>query len=394
MGSIEGTSHGAFTTLPREILRLASNLDSQIASHGRGATTSDIDTLEELPADVNATRDEFIDKTQTAKRLAQGARGALWELGFQFTDEMTLRAIHEFRLAEQVPLDGSATLGEIAQDSDLDAETVERILRHAMSSHIFSEAPGSPPGRVVHTAISRLLATGPDALSAVGMVVHDLAPIGTRLNDALRAQRHLPANERYEPTNAATALVFGEGASFFGVLAGDKERAARFGGGMRHFAHGAAWDVKHLLTAYDWSSVDHSGAVLVDVGGGIGAVPRALVDATQHLGYIVQDLPDTVADGVDALPPSLSSRVAFEAHNFFDPQERRGVDVYFLRWVLHNWSDNNMDLVMLAAWNSAERTEAMWKVLIEMADPRLRFEGVRQLEGSLLSIVEAVWEEP
>ncbi|CAJ2502697.1 Uu.00g100910.m01.CDS01 [Anthostomella pinea] len=92
----------------------------------------------------------------------------------------------------------------------------------------------------MHTAISRLLATDPDALSAVGMAVHDLAPISARLNDALRAQRDLPANGQYEPTNAATALVHGGGASFFGVLGRDKERAARFGGGMRHFAHGAA----------------------------------------------------------------------------------------------------------------------------------------------------------
>ena len=49
---------------------------------------------------------------------------------------------------------------------------------------------------------------------------------------------------------------------------------------------------------------------------------------------------------------------------------------------------------MLAVWNAKERTETKWKDIIEAVDPNLRFKGSRPIEGSTLSIIEAVWEEP
>ncbi|KAI1501014.1 putative O-methyltransferase [Biscogniauxia marginata] len=431
MESKQVVSPGPFTRLALEILGLASELDKQLASQSREPTSFWVDTLENLPAETNATREKFINKTHDAKRLALGARGTLWELGFQFTDEMTLRAIYDFRLAQHVPLQGSATFDEVSQASKLDVLTVERILRQAMASHIFSEAPGSPPGRVVHTAISRLLATDSDAFDSVGMIVHELAPICERLNDALRAQRDLPVDQRDEPTQAATAMVHGAGSTMFGVLGRDAARAARFGAGMRHFTRGVGWDVSHLVNEPVWAALDVPGAVLVDVGGSSGAVSCALAADTRHLRFVVQDLPDPAASGAGALPHALASRVAFEVHDFFEPQTRRGVDAFLLRWVLHNWSDKyalrilralvpgmkhgtrviineyvlvdgpetrlsrkqhrNLDLVMLAVWNSPERTVAMWRELIEAVDPRLQFLGARQPEGSLLGVIEAVW---
>lgn len=66
---------------------------------------------------------------------------------------------------------------------------------------------------------------------------------------------------------------------------------------------------------------------------------------------------------------------------------------------LVKWADaifhSNLDLIMLACWNSPERTELMWRSLIERVDPRLRFGGIREPEGSLMAIVEAIWvDEP
>jgi hypothetical protein len=38
------------------------------------------------------------------------------------------------------------------------------------------------------------------------------------------------------------------------------------------------------------------------------------------------------------VPPELESRVSLTTHNFFDPQPEIA-DVYFFRWIGHNWSD-------------------------------------------------------
>lgn len=39
------------------------------------------------------------------------------------------------------------------------------------------------------------------------------------------------------------------------------------------------------------------------------------------------------------MPSDLDGRVSFMAHNFLTEQPTHGADVYFFRWIFHNWSD-------------------------------------------------------
>lgn len=39
------------------------------------------------------------------------------------------------------------------------------------------------------------------------------------------------------------------------------------------------------------------------------------------------------------LPEDLKERITFQGHDFFTPQTIVGADIYFFRWILHNWSD-------------------------------------------------------
>lgn len=55
---------------------------------------------------------------------------------------------------------------------------------------------------------------------------------------------------------------------------------------------------------------------------------------------MVQDYKHTVDEGRAALRPHLSERITFQAHDFFAPQTVAG-DVFLLRHVCHNWSDEN-----------------------------------------------------
>jgi hypothetical protein len=54
--------------------------------------------------------------------------------------------------------------------------------------------------------------------------------------------------------------------------------------------------------------------------------------------------------------------------------------------------DRNLDLMMLAQFNSCERTAKMWEELLRSADQRWRLLRCEIPEGSLFGIIEAVWD--
>lgn len=51
----------------------------------------------------------------------------------------------------------------------------------------------------------------------------------------------------------------------------------------------------------------------------------------------------------------------------------------------------SMDLTMLALLNAKERDDADWTQLFADADPRFKYLGHTQPEGSRMGIMEAVW---
>ncbi|KAF4629861.1 hypothetical protein G7Y89_g8280 [Cudoniella acicularis] len=276
---------------------------------GRSTTSFDVDTMHDLPPEIEETRNSLIDSAQTVKWLALGPKGIYWEILFAFSDEIALRAIYKYKLARSVPIDGSATFREISTASGIYEDLVKRFLRQAMANHIFAE---ELPGHVRHNAASRLLAVGRDANGAVGLMTCELLPVGMKTLDALEVY---PGSE--ELTETAWALQNKIGISPYAFLAKHPERARRFGAGMRYFGRGQGCDLDHLVHGYPWETLDQPGTVFVDVGGGHGSVPRALATATQHMKFVVQDLPGTVRDGSEALLGSLSSRVSFAEYDFF-----------------------------------------------------------------------------
>ncbi len=201
---------------------------------------------------------------------------------------------------------------------------------------------------------------------------------------------------------------------------------------MRFMTRNAGWDLKYLVSGYDWAALDRTRVTFVDVGGGHGAVSRALASTTSHMKFIVQDLPETASEGRELLSASLRDRVSFQGHDFFNEQPVKGADVYFFRWIMHILSNKycirvlralipalkhgakvlvyefslgerastergdkmnrDMDLVMMAMNNSCERTDRDWRDLFKRADERFELVGFRTPEGSAMGFVEVVWK--
>lgn len=124
---------------------------------------------------------------------------------------------------------------------------------------------------------------------------------------------------------------------FYLEIAKIPERSRRFGAGMRFMTRGSLYDINHLIQGFDWAALDKTGGIVVDIGGGQGGVSTALAFATSKLTFIVKDLPGTVKEGKQILPKELEGRVEFMAHDFMNEQPVKGADVYFFRFILHNW---------------------------------------------------------
>ncbi|KAI4277153.1 MAG: hypothetical protein L6R38_005497 [Xanthoria sp. 2 TBL-2021] len=416
---------GSFTSLAEEILVSARRLDEHLASNNLPSASFDQDTLVDLPNDVEAARDNLVNTTQTLKQLAQGGVGRAMEIAFSWTGLLSLHAIYSFKIANAVPLTGSTTYSAIATQTSIPESLVRRFLRPAMSSHIFT----SPTyDTVAHTASSRLFITLPDFHEGIGLQADELAPVAAKTVDAVRT-----FNDSGEPYETAFALQ--NEMPIFEVLGKYPERGRRFGAAMRCYTKGEGYDLRHLVEGYDWRSIDHPGAVVVDVGGGHGSVSQALARATKDIQYVVQDLQGTIEQAKKELPADeFAGRIEFKEHDFFTEQSVKEADVYLMRWILHDWSDGycvkilkrlvpalegkresrivlfeyvlpevpetrltermgtNLDMIMLSVFNGAERTKREFEHLLEAAHPRLRMTKVVKPEGSAMSIIEVALE--
>ena len=140
-----------------------------------------------------------------------------------------------------------------------------------------------------------------------------------------------------EPNQAGFQLANGTSESLFACLAQNQARAARFSNAMANLAQDPGFSPEHICQNYPWAKLET--ATVVDVGGSSGTFGIALAEHFPKLKIIVQDRPDVVQVASKQLPEPLKQQVSFMAHDFFTEQPVKNADVYFFKWILHDWSD-------------------------------------------------------
>ncbi|KAK3329993.1 S-adenosyl-L-methionine-dependent methyltransferase [Apodospora peruviana] len=366
-------------------------------------------------------------------------------------NSVCMQAIARYGIASMVPPgDQMMSFADIGKRTGLGEQMAARLLRHAMTMRVFREPE---PGLVAHTKASRLLAS-PEMTAWMRIGTEEMWPAATKMLDALEKW---PGSQ--EPNETAYSLSQNSMQSIYETIGSNPEKSARFAWAMAVWATRPDYSPSHVINGYDWAALGNQNShnhliKVVDVGGARGHVAAALAQRFPNLDVLVQDMEMVVAGAAAALPEQhlvRAGRVRFEAHDLFAAQTTSsavGADVFFFRWILHNWADKHCvatlraqipalkpgarilvmdtcmpepgvdyylgekgedvvktraiplwmerdlrseDLNMGAIFNSRERTLREWKALFTEADPAFVLGAVTKPEGSALTVMEVMW---
>ncbi|KAI9658190.1 MAG: hypothetical protein M1831_004037 [Alyxoria varia] len=378
----------------------------------------------DLPLEIVQAREIVLESSSELQALLLGPIGYLQKQCLEHSTLISIQAIYRFGIATSFAVNEEVTYEHIASNTGLTQGSLKRLLRHAMTKHIFQERR---KGAVSHTASSQALAENKDFRDWVGMVCEEMWPSAARVVDAMTTW---PESE--EPNHTGFAYANRTGNDIFTELRKNPARSERFANAMNMLSAVEGFEIDALLQCLSPNELESK--VFVDVGGSHGAASIAVARHCHAVNCIVQDLSDVVSEGVSTLPRDVEDRVTFMSHDFFNAQPVKGADIYFLRWVLHDWSDKYcvrilqalipalnrrsrlivsefvlpspgtgsrrqewliraFDLSMLELFNGQERDEDDWRQLIHKADTRFELVSIKRPEKSKLSFIEIRWND-
>jgi hypothetical protein len=306
----------------------------------------------------------------------------LWDLMRGTMTAKALAVASDLGIADALA-EGPRSSTNLAAEKGADADTLHRVLRALASDGVFSE---DEPAVFSNTEASELLRRDrgdgwPEFAHLFGGV---FAEAIAGLDPRTRGETF---SERFETDFWSWLAAHpNERGVFDAAMAGGKERGAE------------------RLAGLEW----HDDETVVDVGGGNGALLRALLQRRPRLHGIAFDLPETVRD-----ERALGDRISFVAGDFFERVPTG--DAYILSTILHDWDNERaaailgtiraaapasarlfvldsvvgqgnepsgakwLDLLMLVLAGGRERTEPEWRRLIESAGFR-----IEQIEDGLI----------
>jgi O-methyltransferase domain len=120
--------------------------------------------------------------------------------------------------------------------------------------------------------------------------------------------------------------------SVWGYFSGHPEEEARFAEAMRQLT---SVDVAALTRAYPWPQQ----GVICDVAGGIGTLLAAILQRCPQARGVLLDAPEVLSEAEGFLQGAgVADRVQRAAGDLFGAIDAHA-DVYVLKWILHDWSD-------------------------------------------------------
>ena len=92
--------------------------------------------------------------------------------GINPNDVLSLGAVYRYKMASSFPVNETISFEALSTICGLNEVDLRRMVRHAMTNHIFQEREG----RVAHTAASRVLAEDDRINDIVGLMCEEMFP--------------------------------------------------------------------------------------------------------------------------------------------------------------------------------------------------------------------------
>ncbi|KAG9032428.1 hypothetical protein FRB95_001481 [Tulasnella sp. JGI-2019a] len=173
----------------------------------------------------------------------------------------------------------------------------------------------------------------------------------------LDAFRHKKSVKSYSATDAPFTFAYGTDKTLWEWL-----YVVDGGHRMPNFMKAMEFTNSLMMTdmsLYPWAHLGPD-AIFVDVGGGNGsAVASILPFASNIHKAIVQDLPPVIElaksywAGQHNSNLVRSEKVVLQAHDFFTEQPVKGAHAYFLKYIVHDWSDQAAITIMKHLYDAA-----------------------------------------
>jgi cyclopropane fatty-acyl-phospholipid synthase-like methyltransferase len=214
--------------------------------------------------------------------------------------------------------EGPRTVADLAVTVSADEGTLRRLLRALATVGVYAEQPDDA---FANTPLGEGLRSD---------VLGSMRPLARTLSDPAvwSAWGHLSHSVR-TGENAFRAL---QGVDVWAHRQAHPESNAIFNDNMTALSSLVAEAVANSYDFSDFSSV-------VDVGGGQGALLRAVLSRHGHLTGTLFDLAHVAGDAQTALTPQrVASPWTVVTGSFFDAVP--AADVYILKSILHDWPDN------------------------------------------------------
>lgn len=295
--------------------------------------------------------------------------------------------------------DAPKTAAEVAAACDAQAPAVERVLRFLTTVDVLHE---DEHGRFSSTPLGDTLRSDhPPSVRPLALMYAELFwDAWGKLYETVKTGR--------------PGFQLAHDEALFDYLTQRPAAAAVFNAGMTSSSN---LDVPRLLAAYDFSAF----RTIVDVGGGHGALLRAILEQAPNAAGVLCDRPEVLAGAHEVTQSAVANRCTLVAIDMFESVPAGG-DAYVMKRILHDWSDDEsvqilrncrrviaadgkvlvmdavvkppnqpdpakwMDLNMLALLTGRERTETEFRELFARAGFRL----TRIVPTPRVSIVEGM----
>lgn len=306
-----------------------------------------------------------------------------------------------FEMLENAP----SAARDLAAELDLDTDNTYRLLRAMAHFGVLKE---DEHRRFSLTPVGELFqADHPDSVRS------DL--LFNRSREWMLSMLHMPEIVR---DDGPSGFVREFGCDFFEYVQENPEFGDRYTELMEVASRDQPRQILKALKPYDLSQFSH----ICDVGGGRGHLLCHILQAYPHLEGTVLDVPSVVADEQQRWAPALNvaDRCSYLGGDMFE--EVPEADAYILKWILHNFSDEEclqilstideaapsnrrlfiietvlpgpgtshdakrLDIAMMVQTGGRERTKAEYARLLERAEWELVETWVPE-EGSMSILV-------